>query len=65
MNSSEGLALLERAIASLFTAAAEHHGPGLELYATLNPARITFIVRLLLLVGPPRCGLWCSPHPKL
>ncbi|GLC77752.1 hypothetical protein PLESTB_000959000 [Pleodorina starrii] len=56
-NTSEGLALLERSIAALFAAAAEHSiGPSLETYAVLNPARITAVVRLLLqgVGGEPR-----------
>ncbi|PNW81978.1 hypothetical protein CHLRE_06g268800v5 [Chlamydomonas reinhardtii] len=53
---SEGLGLLERSIAALFSAAADFHGPSLELYAALNPARITAVVRLLLqsIGGEPR-----------
>ncbi|EFJ52945.1 hypothetical protein VOLCADRAFT_78980 [Volvox carteri f. nagariensis] len=53
---ADGLALLERAIAALFTAAAEYSGPSLEMYAVLNPARITTVVRLLLqgVGGEPR-----------
>ncbi|GIL85609.1 hypothetical protein Vretimale_13293 [Volvox reticuliferus] len=55
-STSEGLALLERAITALFSAAAEYSGPSLELYAVLNPARITHVVRLLLhgVGGEPR-----------
>ncbi|KXZ45770.1 hypothetical protein GPECTOR_50g563 [Gonium pectorale] len=55
-NNAEGLALLERAIAALFTAASEFAGPSLELYTALNPARITYVVRLLLqsIGGEPR-----------
>ncbi|KAG2502129.1 hypothetical protein HYH03_000619 [Edaphochlamys debaryana] len=54
--SSEGLGLLERAIAAQFAAAGEHTGPSLDMYAALNPARITLVVRLLLqaIGGEPR-----------
>lgn len=55
-SASEGLALLERAIAGQFAAAAELPGASLEMYAVLNPARITGVVRLLLqsIGGEPR-----------
>ena len=58
---SEGLGLLERSIAALFSAAADFHGPSLELYAALNPARITAVVRLLLQV---RAGEGGAGHAR-
>lgn len=55
----QGLGLLERAITGQLEEAGQHQ-TSLELYAVLNPGRITAIVRLLLLsIGT------CAPRRAL